>query len=173
MFWNTCTKFLVHKRHTFLVQHRWPRGWLLAFALIHAHAARYECRCACKSADGAPGLSTPLASHAGQSSMKRYLYIGTPDAAQSNYKSGQGILIFDVDQGTSSCGASTSNSCRPFGSYLTCSQRRKRSIASPTALYKVRASKSTHVQYRPNPGMKPDIASTRSRNAEFAVYSPT
>jgi hypothetical protein len=40
-------------------------------------------------------------------------------------------------------------------------------------LYKVRASKSTHVQYRPNPGMKPDIASTRSRNAEFAVYSPT
>src|SRR6202790_3344727 len=35
----------------------------------------------------------------GQSLTKRYLYISTPDAAQSNYKSGQGILIFDIDQG--------------------------------------------------------------------------
>jgi DNA-binding beta-propeller fold protein YncE len=35
----------------------------------------------------------------GQSPMKRYLYISTPDAAQSNYRSGQGILIFDIDQG--------------------------------------------------------------------------
>ena len=38
---------------------------------------------------------------------------------------------------------STTNSCSPSGSYFTCSQRRKRSIASPTALYNVRASNST------------------------------
>src|SRR5262245_44707365 len=35
----------------------------------------------------------------GQSPTKRYLYISTPDAAQNNYKFGQGILIFDIDQG--------------------------------------------------------------------------
>jgi hypothetical protein len=35
----------------------------------------------------------------GESPTKRYLYISTPDAAQSIYKSGQGILIFDIDQG--------------------------------------------------------------------------
>ena len=38
---------------------------------------------------------------------------------------------------------STTNSCNPFGSYLTCSQWRKRSIANPTASYNVRASNST------------------------------
>src|SRR5438094_2967341 len=35
----------------------------------------------------------------GQSPVKRYLYISTPDAAQKNYRSGQGILVFDIDQG--------------------------------------------------------------------------
>src|ERR1700682_6170713 len=35
----------------------------------------------------------------GQSPTKRYLYMSTPDAAQSNYRSGQGILVFDIDQG--------------------------------------------------------------------------
>src|ERR1051326_1374199 len=35
----------------------------------------------------------------GQSPVKRYLYISTPDAAQNNYRSGQGILIFDIDNG--------------------------------------------------------------------------
>src|SRR5260370_2578785 len=35
----------------------------------------------------------------GQSQTKRYLYISTPDAAQKNYRSGQGILIFDIDDG--------------------------------------------------------------------------
>ena len=35
----------------------------------------------------------------GQSQTKRFLYISTPDAAQNNYKSGQGILVFDIDQG--------------------------------------------------------------------------
>ena len=35
----------------------------------------------------------------GQSQTKRYLYISTPDAAQKNYVSGQGILVFDLDQG--------------------------------------------------------------------------
>ena len=35
----------------------------------------------------------------GQSSTKRYLYVSTPDAAQNIYQSGQGILVFDVDQG--------------------------------------------------------------------------
>jgi hypothetical protein len=35
----------------------------------------------------------------GQSSTKRYLYVSTPDAAQDIYKSGLGILVFDVDQG--------------------------------------------------------------------------
>ena|SRR5581483_2715793 len=38
---------------------------------------------------------------------------------------------------------STMNSCNPFGSYLTCSQWRKRSIANSTASYNVRASNST------------------------------
>src|SRR5438105_133654 len=38
----------------------------------------------------------PLAS--GQSQTKRYLYMSTPDAAQKDYRSGQGILIFDIDQ---------------------------------------------------------------------------
>src|SRR6266853_2441054 len=33
------------------------------------------------------------------SPVKRYLYISTPDAAQTNYRSGQGILIFDIDHG--------------------------------------------------------------------------
>src|SRR5215471_13722176 len=36
---------------------------------------------------------------AGQSETKRYLYMSTPDAAQKEYRSGQGILIFDIDQG--------------------------------------------------------------------------
>src|SRR5260370_17342817 len=35
----------------------------------------------------------------GESPTKRYLDISKPDAAQSNYRSGQGILIFDIDQG--------------------------------------------------------------------------
>ena len=35
----------------------------------------------------------------GQSPTKRYLYMSTPDAAQKDYRSGQGILIFDIDQG--------------------------------------------------------------------------
>src|SRR5258708_4136474 len=35
----------------------------------------------------------------GQSQTKRYLYMSTPDAAQKDYRSGQGILIFDIDQG--------------------------------------------------------------------------
>src|SRR6202171_6503834 len=35
----------------------------------------------------------------GQSETKRYLYMSTPDASQKNYVSGQGILIFDIDQG--------------------------------------------------------------------------
>ena len=35
----------------------------------------------------------------GQSQTRRYLYISTPDAAQKDYRSGQGILIFDIDQG--------------------------------------------------------------------------
>ena len=35
----------------------------------------------------------------GQSPAKRYLYMSTPDAAQKDYRSGQGILIFDIDQG--------------------------------------------------------------------------
>src|SRR5258707_14218903 len=34
-----------------------------------------------------------------QSQTKRYLYMSTPDAAQKDYRSGQGILVFDVDQG--------------------------------------------------------------------------
>src|SRR5260370_4758287 len=40
---------------------------------------------------------TTLAS--GQSHTKRYLYMSTPDASQKNYVSGQGILVFDIDQG--------------------------------------------------------------------------
>src|SRR6202171_1576314 len=35
----------------------------------------------------------------GQSQTKRYLYMSTPDAAQKDYRSGQGILVFDIDQG--------------------------------------------------------------------------
>jgi hypothetical protein len=34
-----------------------------------------------------------------QSPTKRYLYMSTPDAAQKDYRSGQGILIFDIDDG--------------------------------------------------------------------------
>jgi DNA-binding beta-propeller fold protein YncE len=34
-----------------------------------------------------------------QSPVKRYLYMSTPDAAQNNYRSGQGILVFDLDNG--------------------------------------------------------------------------
>jgi DNA-binding beta-propeller fold protein YncE len=34
-----------------------------------------------------------------QSQTKRYLYMSTPDAAQKDYRSGQGILIFDIDDG--------------------------------------------------------------------------
>ena len=34
-----------------------------------------------------------------QSQTKRYLYVSTPDAAQKDYRSGQGILVFDIDQG--------------------------------------------------------------------------
>src|SRR5258707_854980 len=34
-----------------------------------------------------------------QSQTKRYLYMSTPDAAQKDYRSGQGILVFDIDQG--------------------------------------------------------------------------
>src|SRR5258706_3286814 len=34
-----------------------------------------------------------------QAPTKRYLYISTPDAAQNNYRSGQGILVFDIDRG--------------------------------------------------------------------------
>src|SRR5437868_1036242 len=33
------------------------------------------------------------------SQTKRYLYMSTPDASQENYKSGQGILVFDIDDG--------------------------------------------------------------------------
>jgi putative pyrroloquinoline-quinone binding quinoprotein len=33
------------------------------------------------------------------SQSKRYLYMSTPDASQENYKSGQGILVFDIDDG--------------------------------------------------------------------------
>ena len=39
---------------------------------------------------------TTLAS--AQPPTKRYLYMSTPDAAQKDYRSGQGILIFDIDQ---------------------------------------------------------------------------
>lgn len=35
----------------------------------------------------------------GQSETKRYLYMSTPDAAQKDYRSGQGILVFDIDHG--------------------------------------------------------------------------
>src|SRR4051812_37634514 len=35
----------------------------------------------------------------GQSQTKRYLYISTPDAAQKEYRSGEGILVFDIDDG--------------------------------------------------------------------------
>src|SRR5215510_7864180 len=35
----------------------------------------------------------------GQSQLKRYLYMSTPEAAQNDYKSGPGILVFDIDQG--------------------------------------------------------------------------
>ncbi len=35
----------------------------------------------------------------GQSPVKRYLYMSTPDAAQKDYRSGQGILVFDIDDG--------------------------------------------------------------------------
>src|SRR6266853_5869359 len=41
-------------------------------------------------------IATPASS---DSPVKRYLYISTPDAAQKNYRSGQGILVFDIDQG--------------------------------------------------------------------------
>ncbi len=34
-----------------------------------------------------------------QSPTKRYLYMSTPDAAQKDYRSGQGILVFDIDDG--------------------------------------------------------------------------
>src|SRR5215472_19201394 len=33
-----------------------------------------------------------------ESPVHRYLYMSTPDAAQKEYVSGQGILIFDIDQ---------------------------------------------------------------------------
>src|SRR3954447_3342482 len=33
------------------------------------------------------------------SQTKRYLYMSTPDASQENYKSGHGILVFDIDDG--------------------------------------------------------------------------
>src|SRR5690242_4025244 len=33
------------------------------------------------------------------SQAKCYLYMSTPDASQENYKSGQGILVFDIDDG--------------------------------------------------------------------------
>ena len=36
---------------------------------------------------------------AGQTGTKRYLYVSTPDAAQKDYRSGQGILVFDIDNG--------------------------------------------------------------------------
>src|SRR5678810_1094813 len=35
----------------------------------------------------------------GQSQTKRYLYMSTPDAAQKEYRSGEGILVFDIDNG--------------------------------------------------------------------------
>ena len=35
----------------------------------------------------------------GQSQTKRYLYMSTPDAAQKECRSGQGILVFDIDNG--------------------------------------------------------------------------
>ncbi|HVH70815.1 MAG TPA: hypothetical protein VNB49_06875, partial [Candidatus Dormibacteraeota bacterium] len=35
----------------------------------------------------------------GQSQTKRYLYLSTPDAAQEEGRSGNGILIFDIDDG--------------------------------------------------------------------------
>lgn len=35
----------------------------------------------------------------GQSSTKRYLYLSTPDASQEQGRSGNGILIFDIDAG--------------------------------------------------------------------------
>ena len=31
--------------------------------------------------------------------LKRYLYVSSPDAAQSEGKSGTGLLVFDMDQG--------------------------------------------------------------------------
>jgi len=34
---------------------------------------------------------------AGQTGTKRYLYVSTPDAAQKDYRSGQGILVFDIE----------------------------------------------------------------------------
>jgi hypothetical protein len=44
-------------------------------------------------------LLTMVIFTSGQSQTKRYLYISTPDAAQKDYRSGQGILVFDIDQG--------------------------------------------------------------------------
>ena len=35
----------------------------------------------------------------GQSQTKRYLYFSTPDASQEEGRSGNGILIFDIDNG--------------------------------------------------------------------------
>ena len=35
----------------------------------------------------------------GQASTKRYLYMSTPDASQKEGRAGNGILIFDIDNG--------------------------------------------------------------------------
>jgi outer membrane protein assembly factor BamB len=44
-------------------------------------------------------LQSVAALGAAPSQTKRYLYMSTPDASQENYKSGQGILVFDIDNG--------------------------------------------------------------------------
>jgi len=44
------------------------------------------------------GLSLACAAF-GQSGTKRYLYMSTPDAAQEEGRSGDGILVFDIDNG--------------------------------------------------------------------------
>ncbi len=66
---------------------------------------------------------------------------------------------------------STTNSCSPFGSYVTCSQRQKRSMASPTASYSVRASRSTACSIPSESRKETRHCLTRRRIADFAFCS--
>jgi len=44
-------------------------------------------------------LSLSVATHAAESPVRRYLYVGSPDAAQPDTNASRGILVFDIDNG--------------------------------------------------------------------------